>query len=149
MKCPHCGHGGSRVIDTRESADGIRRRRLCTQCDQRFTTYEQVSTAVQIIKSDGRREPFDRAKLLNGIRVACAKRPIAMAQLEGIATQIEEHVYGMGKAEVPSEVIGNMVLDRLKAIDPVAYIRFASVYLELPDLESVRREIDRLMGRAN
>ena len=147
MKCPHCGHTQSRVIDTRSAGDGIRRRRLCKQCGKRFTTYEQVSTAVHIIKSDGRREPFNRTKLLNGIRVACAKRPIAMADLEGIVEQIEEYVYSAGKAEIPSTTIGNMVLDRLKAIDPVAYIRFATVYMELPDLEAVRREIDRLMGR--
>jgi transcriptional repressor NrdR len=147
MKCPHCSFDQSRVIDTRESGDGIRRRRLCGRCGERFTTYEQVSTAVQLVKSDGRREPFDRTKLLNGIRMACAKRPIAMADLEGIADQIEEYVHGTGKAEIPSKVVGNMVLERLKTIDPVAYIRFATVYLDLPDLEAVRAEIDRLMGR--
>lgn len=102
---------------------------------------------MQLVKSDGRREPFDRTKLLNGIRMACAKRPIAMADLEGIADQIEEYVHGTGKAEIPSKVVGNMVLERLKTIDPVAYIRFATVYLDLPDLEAVRAEIDRLMGR--
>ncbi|MBX7232956.1 MAG: transcriptional regulator NrdR [Caldilineales bacterium] len=147
MKCPHCSFDQSRVIDTRESGDGIRRRRLCGRCGERFTTYEQVSTAVQLVKSDGRREPFDRTKLLNGIRMACAKRPIAMADLEGIADQIEEYVHSTGKAEIPSKVVGNMVLERLKTIDPVAYIRFATVYLDLPDLEAVRAEIDRLMGR--
>lgn len=147
MKCPHCGQSQSRVIDTRDSGDGIRRRRLCTSCEQRFTTYEQVNTSVHIIKSDGRREPFDRIKLLNGIRMACAKRPIAMAELEGLAEQIDEYVHNAGKAEIPSNVIGNMVLDRLQAIDPVAYIRFASVYMELPDLDSIRAEIDRFIGR--
>lgn len=147
MKCPYCGSDKSRVIDTRESGEGIRRRRVCTSCQQRFTTYEQVSTAIQVIKADGRREPFDRNKLLNGIRVACAKRPIAMADLEGIVDQIEEYVHSLGKTEVPSKLIGNMVLERLKAIDPVAYIRFATVYLELPDLEAVQREINRLMGK--
>jgi len=148
MKCPHCGHDQSRVLDTRESGDGIRRRRLCATCDARFTTYEQVSTAVHIIKSDGRREPFDRTKLLNGVQIACAKRPIAMAELERIADQIEEFVYGSGKAEVPSKVIGNMILDRLRTVDPVAYIRFATIYMELPDLEAVQREINRLMGHS-
>lgn len=147
MKCPHCGQDQSRVLDTRDSGDGIRRRRVCASCGKRFTTYEQVSTAIHVIKADGRREPFDRTKLLNGIRVACAKRPIAMADLEGIADQIEEYVHGTGKAEIASEVIGNMVLERLKAIDPVAYIRFATVYLELPDLEAVQAEMKRLMGQ--
>lgn len=148
MKCPHCGHDGSRVIDTRNSGDGIRRRRVCKQCNQRFTTYEQLNTAVHIIKSDGRREPFDRIKLLNGIRVASAKRPIATAHLEGIVDQIEEYVHNSGRTEIPSKEIGNIVLNRLKAIDPVAYIRFATVYMDLPDLESVRSEIDRLMDRS-
>ncbi len=134
-------------MDTRDSGEGIRRRRVCVHCHQRFTTYEQISTAVQVIKADGRREPFDRNKVLNGIRVACAKRPIAMADLEGIVDQIEEQIHSLGKTEVPSKWIGNMVLERLKTIDPVAYIRFATVYLELPDLEAVQREINRLMGK--
>ena len=146
MKCPHCGQSQSRVIDTRESGDGIRRRRLCTNCENRFTTYEQVATAVHIIKSDGRREPFDRTKLSNGIRVACAKRPIAISDLDGIVDQVEEFVHSSGRSEMPSSMIGNMILERLKEIDPVAYIRFATVYLELPDLESVRVEIDRFDG---
>ncbi len=147
MKCPFCGHNRSRVLDTRDSGDGIRRRRLCLNCNKRFTTYEQVSVAVHVIKSDGRREAFDRTKLLNGIRMACAKRPIAMDELEGIVNQIEEYVYNSGQAEIRSTVIGNMVLDRLQEIDPVAYIRFATVYLELPDLNSVRDVIDKLVGR--
>ncbi|MCP4166696.1 MAG: transcriptional repressor NrdR [Chloroflexi bacterium] len=148
MKCPHCDHKRSRVIDTRESGDGIRRRRQCTSCSQRFTTYEQINTAVHIVKTDGRREPFDRIKLLNGMRVASAKRAIPVARLEGLADQIEEHVYGSGRAEIASSIVGNMVLDGLKQIDPVAYIRFATVYMDLRDLESVRAELDRLMGRA-
>ena len=147
MKCPFCGHNRSRVLDTRDSGDGIRRRRLCLNCNKRFTTYEQVSVAVHVIKSDGRREAFDRIKLLNGIRMSCAKRPIAMDDLEGIVDQIEEYVYNSGQAEIRSTVIGNMVLDRLQEIDPVAYIRFATVYLELPDLNSVRDVIDKLVGR--
>ncbi len=116
-------------------------------CEQRFTTYEQISTSVHIVKSDGRREPFDRIKLLNGIRISCAKRPIAMTELEGLANQIEESVHNAGRAEIPSSEIGNQVLDGLKQIDPVAYIRFATVYMDLPDIESVRAELDRLMGR--
>lgn len=134
-------------MDTRESGDGIRRRRQCMNCEQRFTTYEQISTSLHIVKSDGRREPFDRIKLLNGIRISCAKRPIAMSELEGLADHIEESVYNAGRAEIPSSELGNQVLDGLKEIDPVAYIRFATVYMELPDIESVRTELDRLMGR--
>ncbi len=148
MKCPYCGHPRSRVLDTRDSGDGIRRRRLCLNCQKRFTTYEQVSVAVHVIKSDGRREAFDRTKLLNGIRMACAKRPIAMSELEGIVEQIEEYVYNAGQAEIPSKVIGNMVLDRLQEVDPVAYIRFATVYLELPDLDAVQAVIENLVGRS-
>ncbi len=148
MKCPHCDHKRSRVVDTRESGDGIRRRRQCTNCSQRFTTYEQINTAVHIVKTDGRREPFDRIKLLNGMRVASAKRAVPVARLEELADQIEEHVYGSGRAEIASSIVGNMVLDGLKQIDPVAYIRFATVYMDLRDLESVRAELDRLMGRA-
>ncbi len=148
MKCPYCGHPRSRVVDTRDSGEGIRRRRLCLNCQKRFTTYEQVSVAVHVVKSDGRREPFDRTKLLNGIRIASAKRPIAMDELEGIVDQVEEYVYNSGKAEIPSKVIGNMVLDRLQEIDPVAYIRFATVYLELPDLDAVQGLIENLVRRA-
>ena len=148
MKCPYCGHNRSRVLDTRDTGDAIRRRRLCLNCQKRFTTYEQVSVAVHVVKSDGRREAFDRIKLLNGIRMACAKRPIAMTELEGIVEQIEEYVYNSGQAEIPSEVIGNMVLDRLQEIDPVAYIRFATVYLELPDLDAVQAVIENLVGHS-
>jgi len=147
MKCPFCGHNRSRVLDTRDSGEGIRRRRLCLNCEKRFTTYEQVSVAVHVIKSDGRREPFDRIKLLNGLRMACVKRPIAMEDLEGVVNQIEESVYNSGQAEIPSTEIGNMVLDRLQGIDPVAYIRFATVYLDLPDIDAVRRVMDKLIGR--
>lgn len=147
MKCPFCGHNRSRVLDTRDSGEGIRRRRLCLNCEKRFTTYEQVSVAVHVIKSDGRREPFDRTKLLNGLRMACAKRPIAMEDLEGVVNQIEESVYNSGQAEIPSTEIGNMVLDRLQGIDPVAYIRFATVYLDLPDIDAVRVVMDKLIGR--
>jgi transcriptional repressor NrdR len=99
-----------------------------------------------IVKRDGRREPFDRHKLLQGIRIACAKRPIAITNIERIVDQIEEYVLGLGKAEVRSEVIGQMVLQKLKELDPLAYIRFAIVYMEMEDVEALRRELDRLMG---
>jgi len=145
MKCPYCGELDSRVVDTRAAGDGIRRRRECKTCGKRFTTYEQVAVTLQVVKSDGRREPYDRQKLLDGIRIACAKRPIAMADIEGLVDQVEDYVFGLGKAEVSSEVIGSKVLELLKELDEVGYIRFATVYLELANLEAVRNEIDRLL----
>lgn len=147
MRCPHCGDTQHRVIDTRDAGDAIRRRRRCEQCGQRFTSYEHVAADLLVIKSDGRREPFDRQKMLSGIRIAAVKRPIASGTIEHVAVQIEDALHALGKAEVASSVIGSMVLDHLAGIDKVAYIRFASVYLEMNDLEEIRSEIDRLMGR--
>ncbi len=144
MICPYCGHGDSRVVDTRTTGEGIRRRRECLACRKRFTTYEQISEALLIVKRDGRREPFDRHKLTQGIRIACAKRPIAMTDVDRIVNQIEEHLFSLGKAEVRSEVIGEMVLGKLKELDPLAYIRFAIVYMEMEDVETLQRELDRL-----
>ncbi len=146
MQCPYCGHPDSRVVDTRATGESIRRRRECQSCHKRFTTYEQISEALLIVKRDGRREPFDRHKLLQGIRIACAKRPIAMADIEGIVDQIEERLFSMGRAEVPSKVIGEMVLAKLKELDPLAYIRFAMVYMEMEDIQTLQRELDRLMA---
>lgn len=146
MICPYCGHRESRVVDTRDLGNMIRRRRECRRCGKRFTTHEQVAHAVLVVKSDGRREPFSRDKVLRGLRIACAKRPIPAEAIEGIVDQVEEFVYSQGRREIPSKVIGNLVLERLKDVDPVAYIRFATVYLQLPDLDAVRAEIDRLLG---
>jgi transcriptional repressor NrdR len=146
MQCPYCGQPDSRVVDTRATSDGIRRRRECQVCRKRFTTYEQISEALLIVKRDGRREPFDRNKLLQGIRIACAKRPIAMPDIERSVSQIEEHLFSLGRAEVPSRVIGQLILEKLKELDPLAYIRFAIVYLELDDVEALRHELDRLMA---
>lgn len=147
MVCPHCGHGNHRVIDTRDTGDAIRRRRECAQCGQRFTSYEHVAPSLLVIKRDGRREPFDRQKLLAGLRIATAKRAISSEIVDEIARFVEESVSGMGKAEVNSEAIGNLVLDQLAKVDQVAYIRFASVYLDLNDALEVRSELDRLIGR--
>ncbi len=149
MFCPYCGHTESYVVDTRDTGRVIRRRRECRKCGKRFTTHEQVVHSVLVVKSDGRREPFSRDKVLRGLRIACAKRPIPAEAIEGIADQVEEFVYSQGKREIPSKVIGNLVLERLKQVDPVAYIRFATVYLQLPDLDAVRAEIDRLLGAAD
>jgi transcriptional repressor NrdR len=144
MQCPYCGHADSRVVDTRTTSDGIRRRRECLSCKKRFTTYEQISEALLIVKRDGRREPFDRHKLTQGIRIACAKRPIAMTDIERVVSQIEEHLFSLGKAEVRSEIIGEMILEKLKELDSLAYIRYAIVYMEMEDVESLQKELDRL-----
>jgi transcriptional repressor NrdR len=144
MQCPYCGHADSRVVDTRTTSDGIRRRRECLSCKKRFTTYEQISEALLIVKRDGRREPFDRHKLTQGIRIACAKRPIAMTDIERVVSQIEEYLFSLGKAEVRSEIIGEMILEKLKELDPLAYIRYAIVYMEMEDVGSLQKELDRL-----
>lgn len=146
MKCPHCGDGDSRVIDTRTTGDGIRRRRECNVCGKRFTTYEQVAASLLIVKSNGRREPYDRQKLMHGILVACAKRPIAQATIEGMVDEIEEELARMGRAEVKSKVIGGLVLDHLKQLDTMAYIRFAMVYLDLKDLQALQEHIGRMLA---
>ena len=149
MKCPYCGESDTKVIDTmHESGGGIRRRRECNACGKRFSTIERtIVTGPLVVKSDGRREPFDREKLLSGIRVACAKRPISSDSLEGLVSSIEMRIQNLGKAEVPSKVIGDMVIAGLKELDQVAYIRFAMVYLGLKDVEAVRREIDKILER--
>jgi len=148
MRCPYCGDNDSRVLDTREVGDGIRRRRECQACGQRFTTYERVAKVnLQVVKRDGRRESFDRQKLLDGIMRACAKRPISTDQIEQMVTEIETEVYGLGKAEVSSNTIGEMVIVRLRELDDVAYVRFASVYRSFANLNALRREIDEIMGR--
>lgn len=148
MHCPHCGYAAHRVIDTRDTGDAIRRRRQCEQCGQRFTTYEHVAANLLVIKSDGRREPFDRQKILSGIQTASTKRPISSEAMGAMVDQIAESLQAIGRTEVPSKLIGGMVLDQLAHTDQVAYIRFASVYLDMSDLVEVRNEIDRLMGRS-
>lgn len=144
MRCPFCT-GSSHVVDTREVTEAIRRRRECDACRQRFTTYERVSAAnLQVVKADGRREDFSRDKLLRGLRLACAKRPVSADAIEGIAADIESQLYRFGRSEVPSEAIGELVMERLRAVDDVAYVRFASVYRRFTDLEVLAYEIERL-----
>ncbi len=146
MKCPFCGHTESRVVDTREVGDGIRRRRECQACGQRFTTYEQVARVnLLVIKRDGRREPFDRQKLYEGIRRACAKRPVSAERIEQVVSEIETNLYNLGQAEVPSRTIGEMVMERLREIDDVAYVRFASVYRSFADIQTLKREVDQIV----
>lgn len=145
MKCPHCGEANSRVVDTRSTGDGIRRRRECESCGKRFTTYEHVAASLLIVKSDGRREPYDRQKLMHGILVACAKRPIPQSAVEDMVDSIEEELAGTGRAEVKSSAVGALVLERLQELDPMAYIRYAMVYLQLSDLEALQEHIGRLL----
>lgn len=145
MKCPHCSDANSRVIDTRATGDGIRRRRECEACGKRFTTYEHVAASLLIIKNDGRREPFDRQKLMHGIGIACAKRPISQGAIEDMVDTIEEELAAMGRAEVKSNVVGGLVLEHLKKLDPMAYIRFAIVYLNLTDLQGLQGHISRML----
>ena len=147
MNCPHCGNTRHKVIDTRDTGDTIRRRRQCQKCSQRFTTYENVAASLLVVKSDGGREPFDRQKLLSGVRIAMVKRPISSDTIDQIVSQIEEAVYKLGRAEITSKMLGDLVLDHLAQIDQVAYIRFASVYLDMSDILELRAEIDRIMGR--
>ncbi len=147
MKCPYCGYIDSKVIDSRTMESGIRRRRECLRCGLRFTTYERIqSTALLIIKRDGRREDFNREKLTEGIRKACAKRALPIGTIEKVVDEIETELQRLGKAEVPSSLIGEMVMERLKSLDRVAYIRFASVYREFRDIESFKQEVDALLS---
>jgi transcriptional repressor NrdR len=148
MRCPFCGSAESRVVDTREVGDGIRRRRECQECAQRFTTYEQIAKVnLLVIKRDGRRETFDRQKLFDGIWRACAKRPIASEDIENMVGEVEAALYSLGQNEVPSRVVGEMVMERLKGLDGVAYVRFASVYRSFADLETLKREVDEMLDR--
>ena len=147
MKCPFCRHPKTRVVDKRnlEELDTIRRRRECLECGRRFSTYERIElTGVSVSKKDGRRESFDRDKLLAGLLKACEKRPIPRKEVEKLVSAIEAELYNYGNREVPVQVIGELVMDRLKALDKVAYIRFASVYREFTDLKSFEKELRTL-----
>ena len=147
MRCPYCGADESKVIDTTHDArGGVRRRRRCGNCHQRFNTYERALLATPLlVKKDGTREEFDREKLIRGIRIACAKRPVSAAEIDRLIGEIEASLQAMGKAEVSSRVVGDMVINGLKELDPIAYIRYAIVYLRLNDLKQVRDEINRLL----
>ena len=137
MHCPYCGHEDSKVTDSRNAENGIRRRRECMRCGLRFTTYERVqSTALLIAKRDGRREDYNREKLTNSIRTACTKRPIPNRDMEKLVEDIEGELQKLGNAEIRSTAVGEMVMERLRKLDRVAYIRFASVYRDFQDLES-------------
>ena len=147
MRCPYCQSDDSKVIDTtHDSHGGIRRRRECLSCGQRFSSYERPILATPlIIKQDGTREDFDREKLERGIRISCAKRPVSATDIERLVGQVESELQRLGKSEVSSRVVGDMVIKGLKELDQIAYIRYAIVYLRLDDLHALRNEIDHLL----
>ena len=150
MKCPYCHKNESQVIDTRDLPDGegIRRRRRCNACQQRFTTYERVQpVSLVIVKRDGRREEYDRRKLVTGLQIASAKRPVSAGTIEKLVNEVEAELFSLGTAEIPSTTVGELVLERLKAVDQVAYIRFASVYLNFADLNEMGTAIGHLIQR--
>jgi transcriptional repressor NrdR len=147
LNCPYCHSDKSRVIDTtHDSRGGIRRRRECESCSQRFSTYERPILATPlIIKRDGTREEFDREKLHRGIRIACVKRPVTAGEIDNLVSEIEISLQKMGRTELSSRVVGDMAITGLKELDLIAYIRYAIVYLRLDDLNAIRNEIDRLL----
>ena len=149
MKCCFCGHTESKVIDSRPTDEGasIRRRRECLACGKRFTTYETIETvSVMVVKKDKSREAFDREKLLKGLLRACENRPVPVKQLENLVDEVETTVQNMLEREVTSEAIGEMVMERLKKIDDIAYIRFASVYRQFRDIDSLNEEVSKLIS---
>ena len=152
MICPQCTGDSVKVIDSRDALaePAVRRRRECESCGFRFTTYERLEAPLlKITKKDGRREPFDRSKLSRGIGRACEKRPIAAAELEALITRIEAELHGLGESEIPTEVLGEHVMQSLKGFDDIAYIRFASVYREFADLGELQAEVAKTLKTLN
>lgn len=150
MKCPYCSHPESKVIDSRPTEEGlaIRRRRECLSCLKRFTTYEKIeSIPIMVIKKDKTREPFDRDKLMNGLLRACSKRPVPINQLEKIVEEIESDIFSLEEREVTSKQIGEAVMSRLKNLDEVAYVRFASVYRQFKDINTFLTELKSLLKK--
>lgn len=148
MKCPYCGSDNTRVIDSRPADDNtsIRRRRHCDDCNKRFTTYEKVETIpLIVIKKDMGREQYDRRKLEKGILVACHKRPVSAMEITKIVNEVEKDIFAREEREIPSSVIGEIVMDKLMDVDPVAYVRFASVYREFKDVNSFMNELKKMM----
>jgi transcriptional repressor NrdR len=148
MKCPFCGHLEDRVIDSRAGGAGevIRRRRECAQCERRFTTYERVEDILPtVVKKDGRREPFDRQKLVRGLRIACNKRPVSTDQIDAIADSIEREAQESERREISSAELGERVVNHLRALDEVAYVRFASVYRSFRDIDQFMAELGKLV----
>ena len=148
MRCPYCGYKESKVVDSRPADEGssIRRRRECLQCEKRFTTYETVeSLPMVVIKKDGSRQSFDKRKVLNGMIRACEKRPVPLAELEKATDEIEQAIQNSLDREISTEKIGELVIERLKPLDEVAYVRFASVYRQFKDIDSFMRELNKIL----
>lgn len=148
MKCPFCGHIEDRVVDSREAkiGDTVRRRRECTQCNRRFTTYERIDEIpYMVVKKDGRRERFDRQKVLTGLLKACERRPVPVSKLEEIVNEIEAYVADSPARERPTSAVGELLMNRLKKLDKVAYVRFASVYLDFKDVREFMDELKDLL----
>lgn len=148
MRCPYCDHSESKVIDSRESKNGlcVRRRRECLSCKRRFTTYEKIEEInYMVVKKDGRRQPFDSQKLLRGLLKACEKRPVPLAKLEELVEEVESKLQDRPDKELPASKIGQLVMKRLKALDKVAYVRFASVYREFKDVAEFKQELESLL----
>ena len=149
MRCPYCGAIDSKVIDSRPTEDGekIRRRRECLSCKKRFTTYEIVETVpLMVIKKDGSRQSFDRSKVLRGIQRSCEKRPVPVAEMERMTTEIEQELQNNLEREISTELVGEMVMDKLKKADEVAYVRFASVYRQFKDINTFMSELNKLLN---
>ena len=147
MKCPYCGFQESKVVDSRPADDGsIRRRRECLQCERRFTTYETVESLPMVIKKDGSRQSFDRSKVLRGIQRSCEKRPVPVAEMERMTTEIEQELQNNLEREISTELVGEMVMDKLKKADEVAYVRFSSVYRQFKDINTFMRELNKLLN---
>ena len=149
MRCPFCGYSESKVIDSRPADEGasIRRRRECLSCAKRFTTYETVeSLPMVVVKKDGSRQSFDRQKVLGGMIRACEKRPVPLAELEKIAEEIEQDLQNSMEREISTEAIGERVMDRLRSVDQVAYVRFASVYRQFKDIDTFMAELNKLLN---
>ena len=150
MRCPYCGYKEDKVVDSRSTAEesAVRRRRECLKCGKRFTTYEYIEeVSLMVIKKDGRREPFDRKKILSGIIKACEKRPVGMEKMEEIITQVERAIQKKSDREVSSSRIGELVMERLKVLDDVAYVRFASVYRQFKDVGQFMVELKDILGK--
>jgi transcriptional repressor NrdR len=150
MKCPFCEYPDTKVIDSRHTEEGhaIRRRRECDQCNKRFTTYEKIEEmTLMVVKKDGRREPFDRGKVLSGIIKACEKRPVPMAEIERIVNEIERGLNNMMEKEVNSSFVGELIMEKLKDVDEVAYVRFASVYRQFTDVNTFVAEVEKLLSK--
>ncbi len=152
MKCPFCGKENTRVIDSRPADDSssIRRRRQCDECSKRFTTYEKVETIpLVVIKKDNNREPYDRSKIEAGVFRSCHKRPISVDQINSLVDEVENVIFNMEEKEIPSHRIGEIVMDKLKGLDPVAYVRFASVYREFKDVNTFMNELKKILDHEN